>query len=183
VADEFEIEFYADANGRVHFRKWLDELNEPKRLAMIAAIERILAKLGPGVCGSEWGKKLGASIFEFRVRHGVEEIRAMFPDQPELGAKVASAVVNRPAEKTKKSSSKIVLRAFCHLRPGGKIVLILGGYDKGEHPSPRRQQKEIENARKRLKELQIREAREKKQAERLGEATPKQPSRKRRLRR
>ncbi|RDI75348.1 hypothetical protein Gocc_1146 [Gaiella occulta] len=183
MADELEIEFYADVNGRVPFREWLDKLNEPKRLAMIAATERILVKLGPGVCGSEWGRKLGASIFEFRVRHTLEEIKAMFPEQPELGAKVAAEVVSRRGEKAKKSPTKIVLRAFCHLRPGGKILLILGGYDKGEDPSPRRQQKEIENARKRLKELQIREAREKKEAQRRGEAPPKQPSRNRRRRR
>jgi hypothetical protein len=179
VADKFEIEFYADANGRVPFRKWLDDLNEPKRLAMIAAIERILAKLGPGVCGSEWGKKLGATIFEFRVRHSVEEITAMFPDYPELGAAVAAAVVDGPGVKGKKPPSKVVLRALCHLRPGGKIVLILGGYDKGEDPSPRRQQNEIEYARKRLKELQLREAREKNATERRGGAAPK-PSKSRR---
>lgn len=42
--------------------------------------------------------------------------------------------------------------AFCHAY-GDKVVLLLNGYDKGEDPSGRRQQREIRLARKRLEEF------------------------------
>ncbi len=193
MGDEYEIEFYADKNGREPFRIFLDGLSEAKRLAMIAAIERILVRHGPGVCGSEWGRKLGNTLFEFRVRHTAEEIRSMFPNDAALAAKVAAEAVadgdpdgvetsakERKGKRAKKAPDRLVLRAFCNLRPGGKIVLILGGYDKGEDPGERRQQREIEAARKRLVELQQREAKALKEARRLGLAPPKTPSRKRR---
>jgi hypothetical protein len=45
----------------------------------------------------------------------------------------------------------MVLRVFCHAH-GAKLILLVGGYDKGEHPAPRRQAAEIALARKRLKE-------------------------------
>jgi phage-related protein len=44
----------------------------------------------------------------------------------------------------------LLLRVFCHAY-GNKIVLLLSGYDKGESPGERRQQREIGVARKRLK--------------------------------
>ncbi|BAQ21064.1 hypothetical protein cgR_6002 [Corynebacterium glutamicum R] len=38
---------------------------------------------------------------------------------------------------------------FCTFH-GSKTVLLLGGYDKGKDPSPKRQQKEIQRAQKQL---------------------------------
>lgn len=195
MADEYEIEFYADANGREPFRIFLESLNEAKRLAMMAAIERVLTRFGPGVCGSEWGRKLGGTLFELRVRHTADEVKSMFPNDADLAAKVSEAVLGdghesdeaesaggktKRKKRAKKSPDKLVLRAFCNLRPGGKIVLLLGGYDKGEDPGERRQQREIEAARKRLAELQLREAKALKEAIRRGEARgpSKKPSRK-----
>jgi hypothetical protein len=103
---------------------------------MIAAIEQVLAKQGIGVCKSSWGKMLGGGLFEFRVRHTAAEIRSMFGGDP-------------PAQPDDKEGppGKVLLRAFCHAY-GNRIVLLLGGYDKGEKPSAKRQQKEIETARK-----------------------------------
>jgi len=49
------------------------------------------------------------------------------------------------------------LRGFCHAR-GDRVVLLLGGYDKGADPSRRRQQREIETARRRLADFLRREA-------------------------
>jgi phage-related protein len=43
----------------------------------------------------------------------------------------------------------LLLRVFCRAY-GDRIVLLLGGYAKGEDPSARRQQREIAEARKRL---------------------------------
>jgi len=74
---EYEIEFYEE-DDRQPFRRFLDELESTKRLAMIAAIERVLAKQGMNVCRSSWGKTLGQGLFEFRVRHTAAEIRTMF---------------------------------------------------------------------------------------------------------
>jgi hypothetical protein len=43
----------------------------------------------------------------------------------------------------------LLLRVFCHAY-GNQIMLLLSGYDKGEDPSDRRQQREIAEPRKRL---------------------------------
>ena len=53
---------------------------------------------------------------------------------------------------------RILLRVFCHAH-GDRVILLVGGYDKGEHPSPRRQNAEIELARTRLRDWQRRQAR------------------------
>jgi hypothetical protein len=113
-----------------------------KKLAMIAAIEQVLAKQGIGVCTSSWGTMLGGGLFEFRVRHTAAEIRHMFGGDPPAGPKDKEG-----------PPGKVLLRAFCHAH-GDRIILLLGGYDKGESPSAKRQQKEIETARKRLRAFQ-----------------------------
>jgi phage-related protein len=48
-----------------------------------------------------------------------------------------------------------VLRVFCHAY-GDRIVLLLGGFDKGADPSAKRQQGEIDVARKRLADFRRR---------------------------
>jgi hypothetical protein len=45
---------------------------------------------------------------------------------------------------------------LCHAH-GQRLILLLAGYDKGEQPSPRRQQAEIDLARTRLAEWQRRQ--------------------------
>jgi len=49
-----------------------------------------------------------------------------------------------------RSGDRILLRVFCHAT-GDRVILLLGGYDKGS-PSPRKQQREIARARARLEE-------------------------------
>jgi len=49
-----------------------------------------------------------------------------------------------------RNRGKILLRVFCHAH-GDRIILLLGGYDKGERPAPRQQQEQIAVARLRLK--------------------------------
>lgn len=136
--EESTIEFYEDERGRRPFQAFLDDLDSVKKLAMIAAIEQILARQGMAVCRSSWGTALGEGLFEFRVRHTAAEIRRLFGgDQPA-----------QPGEH-EGPPGKVLLRAFCHAY-GNRIVLLLGGYDKGEDPSAKRQQQEIRLARKRL---------------------------------
>ena len=51
------------------------------------------------------------------------------------------------------SDRRVLLRVFCTFH-GDRVVLLLGGYDKGRDPSDKRQQKEIARARKLLKQWQ-----------------------------
>ena len=85
----------------------------------------VLQHLGIGVCGTEFGRQLGGGLFEFRLRRDLADI---------LG---------------KGGEEKVLLRVFCHAH-GRRLVLLLGGYDKGEDTSAKRQEAEIALARKRL---------------------------------
>ena len=49
----------------------------------------------------------------------------------------------------------LLLRVFCHAY-GDRVILLVGGYDKGDDPSPKRQAAEIEEARRRLRHWQER---------------------------
>jgi hypothetical protein len=136
----FTIEFYEDEHGDSPVLRWLrDELTPIQRRAIGVAVREFLQEEGIGVCRSSYGKQLGDGLFEFRLRHDAAEILRS------LG-KTA-----RPEP----SGERVLLRVFCHAY-GDRIVLLLGGYDKGADPSPKRQQREIANARKRLKDFQRR---------------------------
>lgn len=127
------------------------DLTDVELAALLSAVEQVLSHRGIDVCGSEWGKHLGESLFEFRVRHTAEEIEAMFWGAPPGG-----------------KGGKVLLRLFCHAY-GDRVVLLLNGYDKGEDPSEKRQQKEINVARKRLVEFNRRQALERKAQRRKGD--------------
>jgi hypothetical protein len=93
---------------------------------------------------TEWLKALGDGLHEFRVRHDAAEIARMFGgDLPESGSR----------------REAVLLRVFVHFY-GTKIVLLLGGYDKGADPKPRRQQREIAQARKLLRQFKERQRRD-----------------------
>jgi putative component of toxin-antitoxin plasmid stabilization module len=136
----WEIEFYEDDRGRQPAREWLSSLDKPKRDAAIAAIECYLAEFGLDICGTEHGKALGKGLFELRIRHDESVIR------------------RKAGEAGAKRGSQVLLRIFCHAY-GQRIVLLLGGYDKGEDPAPRRQAREIETARQRLRSFSLRQKR------------------------
>ena len=53
----------------------------------------------------------------------------------------------------------VLLRVFVHFRIE-KVILLLGGYDKGKSPKAKRQQREIERARKLLTQHKERQRRE-----------------------
>jgi|SRR5215203_840976 len=61
----------------------------------------------------------------------------------------------------------VLLRLFCHAY-GEKVVLLLGGYDKGAHSSARHQDREIEKARKRLRSFKLRQQRKRIGKQRRG---------------
>lgn len=52
----------------------------------------------------------------------------------------------------------LLVRAFCHSY-GDRVILLLAAYDKSADPSAKRQQKEIELARRRLTDWQQRQGR------------------------
>jgi phage-related protein len=121
VVPRFTLEFYQDAAGRKPVLDWLrNKMSVSTRRVVGTALREILQEQGMGVCGTPFGRQLGAGLFEFRLREG-----------------------------------NLMLRAFCHAY-GNKVVLLLAAYDKGEDPSAKRQQKEIELARRRLTDWQQR---------------------------
>lgn len=103
-------------------------------------MSEVLEKFGLDVCDTEYGKQLGDGLFEFRLRHDADEIIAKHTDRT-------------PDHATQ--GPPIFLRIFCHAY-GDKIVLLLAGYDKGKDVSQRRQDQEIQRARKRLAEFRSR---------------------------
>jgi hypothetical protein len=141
------IEFFEDDTGHQPVREFLLDLDADKRAALIAAIELVLTPRGLDVCRTEFGRQLGEGLFEFRVRHDERVIRRKDSDEP-------------TEHSPKSGGSSVLLRVFCHAH-GDRVVLLLGGYDKGRDPSSRRQAREIKQARKRLRSFVLRQQRRK----------------------
>jgi putative component of toxin-antitoxin plasmid stabilization module len=129
----WNVEVYEDENGRAPFTNWTEKLTEAKFVALDAAIRLVLSERGLDLARTEWLKPLGGGLHEFRVRHDENEIQQMF------GGREARIRPKAP----------ILLRVFVHFH-GSKVVLLLGGYDKGRDPGPKRQEREIKKARKLL---------------------------------
>src|SRR3954451_998183 len=128
------VEVYEAENGTVPYERFIGELNDLKFAALDAAVERVLAVRGLELARTEWLKALGGGLHEFRVRHQAGEIRRMFGgDAPNAGAR----------------RQRVLLRVFVHFY-GDRVLLLLGGYDKGDDPKERRQQREINEAPKLL---------------------------------
>jgi phage-related protein len=138
----FTLEFYQDRNGDEPVLRWLRDLPPRKRRAMGVALFEILQHDGPNVVGTNFGKLVGGGIFEFRLDQ----------DSARILARKGKRVVAKEAE-----PAQILLRVFCHAY-GDKIVLLLGGYDKGERPALRHQQAQIELAKARLRDWKLRRA-------------------------
>jgi hypothetical protein len=114
------------------FERFLLSLPEYEQAVLVAAIEYVLKVYGVNICEGEWGRPLGDGLYEFRVKKS-------------LGALLDTAgvdVLRRPGD-----DQKVLLRVFCAFH-GNKIVLLYHGYDKKRDPSKKRQQREINKARK-----------------------------------
>lgn len=129
----WDVEFYEDANGREPCRAWAEDLSPQKRAAFMAAVQLALQPHGLDLVGTEFCKNLGTGLYELRVRWTAAEIRRKFGGADPAGLGGAPA--------------KILLRVF-FCTAGRKIILLMSGYDKGEDPGDRRQQREVEKARK-----------------------------------
>jgi hypothetical protein len=135
VKTPYTLEFYADDNGREPVAVFIDKLEPHKRAALLAALQEILAHQGKDVCNTEYGKNLGKSLYEFRLRHTYDEIAAQHPD----------AVGVPPPSRDR--DADVLLRVFFYPH-GDKLVLLLSGYDKGRQASRKRQDREIKRARR-----------------------------------
>jgi putative component of toxin-antitoxin plasmid stabilization module len=138
--------FEADG-GSLPYAQFLDELSDFKFVSLDLAVQRVLCVRGIELVRTEWLKALGEGLHEFRVRHDADEIARMFGGE--------EATTDRPRE-------KILLRVFVHFY-GDKVILLLGGYDKGRDANERRQQREITQARKLLRQFKERQRRGRRQ--------------------
>ncbi len=137
----YSLEFFEDENGDEPVLRWLRGLSPRKRRAMGVALFEILQHEGPYVVGTNFGKPIGGGIFEFRLDQDSAEILAR---------------KGKRARPEKSEPAKILLRVFCHAH-GNKIILLLAGYDKGERPTARHQQEQIQLAKERLKSWKARQ--------------------------
>lgn len=138
----YQLDFYEEQDGDKPCLRWIKELTPAKRHAIGVAMEQVLQGQGVSVCEEKaWGKQLGAGIFEFRLM------------------RKRSYEVKQKSRKVKRAE-QISLRVFCHAY-GDNRILLLHGYDKGEDPKGRRQQREIEIARQRLRTWRSRHRMEK----------------------
>jgi hypothetical protein len=135
MADVYKLEFFAEDDGTKPVLAWIkNDLTAAQRQAIGTAMRRILQADGVQVCSTPWGRQLGGGLFEFRVRL--------------TGRQMLNAGWAKPGSIN--PSERILLRVFCHAH-GDKLILLLGGYDKGSAPSSSRQQREINTARARLR--------------------------------
>jgi hypothetical protein len=132
---EWHVELCATSSGQEPFNAFLASLNPYQLVTLKTAVDVILARQGHNVCETEWGRSLGGGLYEFRVRRSLATICK------EAGIDVPAAAPH---------GGQVLLRVFFAVY-GNRIVLLLGGYDKGADTSPRRQQKEIHRARSLLK--------------------------------
>lgn len=130
---KYEIEFYEDDQGREPALAFMRSLSGVKRRAIGVALNEVLRHMGPDVASTDYGKNLGGGLFEFRIDRDAEEILRKAGKEP----------------KPESEEAKILLRVFFHAH-GKKLILLLAGYDKAEHPSKPHQNTQIEAARKLL---------------------------------
>jgi hypothetical protein len=150
------IEFYADEDGRKPVLDWIrQDLSPTKRRALGTAMRRVLQTVGPGVQRSGWGRRISKGIFEFRLRMNGKNVINL---EAEIHG-ISEAEARRRFSLD--PSEDLLLRVFCTTREN-RIVLLLAGYDKGEDPSGKRQQSEIAEAERRLRNLGAREQRARK---------------------
>ncbi len=83
MPDDYAIEFWEDEKGRKPVLQWIrDDLTREQRAALGKAMQHVLATMGIGVCGTQFGKQLGEGLCEFRLRYNLAELRHRFEDKP-----------------------------------------------------------------------------------------------------
>ena len=87
--------------------------------AVEKANKNILAVQGIQLASSAWLTPLGDGLYEFRIKHSATEIEGLYRAKNK----------NPP-----KNKSSILIREFIAFEKG-KIIILLGAYDKGIDPS------------------------------------------------
>ena len=123
------VEVFEADDGSMPFTRFAKSLSDFKFAALDMAIEHVLAVRGIDLAGTTWLKPLGKGLHEFRVRHDANDIARMFDLAPGYAGN---------------QGEEVLLRVFVHFY-GEKIILLLGGFDKGR--GAKRQQREIRTAR------------------------------------
>lgn len=131
----WQIELFTLPNGQTPYLTFRSSLNAYEKELLDLCVEHILARAGINVCDTNWGKALGAGLFEFRIHRS-------------LKALVNHLDIQLPSN-LKGDQSKL-FRVFFTVE-GQKIIVLLSGYDKGRMPSKKKQQKMIEASRGLLK--------------------------------
>lgn len=131
----WHIELLELPNGQIPYLTFRNSLNPYERELLDLCIEQILAQAGINVCDTNWGKALGAGLFEFRIHRSLNSLAH------HLGIHLPSDL---------KGDQTKLFRVFFTVE-GQKIIVLLSGYDKGRMPSRKKQQKMIEAARGLLK--------------------------------
>jgi putative component of toxin-antitoxin plasmid stabilization module len=152
VPGDWTIEVFEADNGSQPFAQFVAKLTPAQRLALNAAVEHRLVPFGMELVRTEWMKPLKEGLYELRIRHHAHEI---------------ARLDRNAAPGSSSRSERILLRVFVHFY-GNRIVLLLGGYDKGKEPSERRQQHEIASARKLLRQFQSRQRRDREERQGRG---------------
>lgn len=133
---EWTLRVYEALDGTRPFEALLAGLDEYRREVLVIALRTVLARQGHNVCSSEWGKALRQGLYEFRVRKSLSVLCHA------AGLEVPAGI---------RADQQVLLRVFFAVE-GQRVVLLLGGYDKGADPSEKRQEREIAMARRLLAE-------------------------------
>ncbi len=120
--------------GSDNYVRFFRRLNGHEQAVLVAALDQVLRVHGISICQGAWGKPLGKSLYEFRVR--VDLRRRGNERRTEL-------------EWSGPRKTRVLLRVFCSFRANQSVVL-LGGYNKANDSSTKKQQREIARARKAL---------------------------------
>ena len=118
------------------FKKTVASLPQPVQVVLKVALEELLEIHGIDLASEPWLKPLGKGLWEFRV------------------GPTTSAVMSRAAviDSSAEPHMKTLLRIFCAFE-GQRIVVVLSMYDKGANDSKTDQQRQIERARRLLREF------------------------------
>jgi phage-related protein len=133
----YEVGFYEEADGSSPVFRWItEELSPAQRRSVTAALEELVARMGPDIVRTDFGKNLGGGLIELRIRQSEEQLLKRMGKVPR-------------APHPEDAGEDILLRVFFHPH-GEKRALVLHGYDKGKSPAKRHQQRQIAIADKRL---------------------------------
>lgn len=140
----YQLEFYLDGDADSPVERWLRSLPPVEAYALGSAMDGLLQQSGPLLCilRPQYASALGGGLYEFRFEDLSEELLR------QLGKKLRRALLRPPP--------KVLFRVFFHPH-GGRLLLLLAGYDKAKHSSPTYQNTQIRLARKRLADWQSRQ--------------------------